>query len=698
MEPERECTSSFSIHIKIGNDIREINVSESTRVREVKEMCCHFIGPGFHDIEKIYLWKGEVQMSDLAILRDCEVSANDHLELKRKRSRGGKSSASRGLHSFVYKQSDSREHRLQLLQYYRALWDKAPPAEFENVPNVPPEDQVLPLTASHHEILEQASCAIEQLVDLDEELQEEGPVASSLLATQPTLAAPPALAASASESDSVSAAAGGSGQPTLVENHDHTHSVRHDDAGVTTNTLIPQMTANELEKTYGKGFKLMKLLGYTEGQGLGVPSRQGIVGIVPSGDMLQNPSRGIGAGSSTDTAELIRCVDSASINPPECSSCNKHQWPAYKTRNKGKWICKECAQISGPKCVKCTTETWNGYNIPWNTNEFPSNLWGKWLCASCWISSSESDHFHWGEWFKRRAESYPEVLMECSACEAKKVEFQSYEWTPGRATSLATLLRRQPSDTTPKWADEYVLGRKGWWHLQNDGQFPPPDDCAPEPDPDFFHKFLSSRKNQKGKPLSEMFGPPEPKDEGWMYHARKFDSVKKELIGDKARNWQHGYHASRFPCIHNTLCNGLKNAVTMKTKKGKYVPGVYHFQHLPRGLYYHRYQLFADGTAWCIVWHILADPSKTQSALDEQWATLQEGVEIIGAYTRGYTYEAWKAFMEKPPHERPDMTLVSQWQPELEHPVDVGRKNRQKLKGLLCSASFGKLSRFFLDI
>ena len=298
MEPERECTSSFSIHIKIGNDIREINVSESTRVREVKEMCCHFIGPGFHDIEKIYLWKGEVQMSDLAILRDCEVSANDHLELKRKRSRGpGKSSWSRGLHSFVYKQSDSREHRLQLLHYYRALWDKAPPAEFEIVPNVPPEDQVLPLTASHHEILEQASCAIEQLVDLDEELQEEGPVASSLLATQPTLAAPPALAASASESDSVSAAAGGSGQPTLVENHDHTHSVR-DDAGVTTNTLIPQMTANELEKTYGKGFRLMKLLGYTEGQGLGVPSRQGIVGIVPSGDMLQNPSRGIGRAAA----------------------------------------------------------------------------------------------------------------------------------------------------------------------------------------------------------------------------------------------------------------------------------------------------------------------------------------------------------------------------------------------------------------
>ena len=679
MEPERECTSSFPIHIKIGNDIREINVSESTRVREVKEMCCHFIGPGFHDIEKIYLWKGEVQMSDLAILRDCEVSANDHLELKRKRSRGGKSSASRGLHSFVYKQSDSREHRLQLLQYYRALWDKAPPAEFENVPNVPPGDQVLPLTASHHEILEQASCAIEQLVDLDEELQEEGPVASSLLATQPTLAAPPALAASASESDSVSAAAGGSGQPTLVENDDHTHSVR-DDAGVTTNTLIPQMSVDELEDKYGKGFNLMKQLGFVPGQGCGA-CLQGIVGIIPSGDMLRNPSLGLGAGSSTDTAELIRCVNSASINPPECSSCNKHQWPAYRTISKGNWTCKECAQISCPTCVKCATITWDGYNIPWNVND---NLSGKWLCASCWISSSQSDHFHWKEWFERRAQSYPEVLEECS--EAKKIkEFQSYEWTQGRA-----------SGTMGKWAEEYQLGRKGWNKLHWEGNFPSPEDCASELDLDFFRTFLSSRKNRKGVPLSEMFLPPEQKDEGWIYHARKFHSVKEVLIGEKAQSWQHGYHSSRFVCIHNILCVGLKNAVKMKTKKGKNVPGVYHFQTLPRGVYYHRYQLFADGTAWCIVWHILADPSKTQFAGEEQWATLQEGVEIIGAYTRGYTYEAWKAFMEQPPDERPYMTLVSQWQPELEHPV--GRKNRQKLKGLLCSASFGKLSRFFLDI
>ena len=96
---------------------------------------------------------------------------------------------------------------------------------------------------------------------------------------------------------------------------------------------------------------------------------------------------------------------------------------------------------------------------------------------------------------------------------------------------------------------------------------------------------------------------------------------------------------------------------------------MYHFLHLKRGVFYHRYQLFADGTAWCIVWHILADPIKTRSAKDEQWATLQEGVEILGAYTRGFTYEQLEAFMQQPGHTRPSLTLTSQWQPELEHPV-----------------------------
>ena len=70
----------------------------------------------------------------------------------------------------------------------------------------------------------------------------------------------------------------------------------------------------------------------------------------------------------------------------------------------------------------------------------------------------------------------------------------------------------------------------------------------------------------------------------------------------------------------------------------------------------------------------------TQSAGHDQWATLQDGVLIIGAYTRGFTYEQLEAFMEQPGHTRPSLTLTSQWQPELEHSLgdlSTGSSSRQ---------------------
>ena len=39
-----------------------------------------------------------------------------------------------------------------------------------------------------------------------------------------------------------------------------THSFLDDED--TTNTLLPQLTANELNQKYGKGFKLLEALGY----------------------------------------------------------------------------------------------------------------------------------------------------------------------------------------------------------------------------------------------------------------------------------------------------------------------------------------------------------------------------------------------------------------------------------------------------
>ena len=109
-----------------------------------------------------------------------------------------------------------------------------------------------------------------------------------------------------------------------------TYSFRDDED--TTNTLLPQLTKNELNEKCGTGFKLMEALGYVAGQGLGIAS-QGIAAPLPSGDMLQDPSRHM--GYSTDSAELVRRASSASIDPPRCSSCNEHRWPAYRTIRRG---------------------------------------------------------------------------------------------------------------------------------------------------------------------------------------------------------------------------------------------------------------------------------------------------------------------------------------------------------------------------
>ena len=336
----------------------------------------------------------------------------------------------------------------------------------------------------------------------------------------------------------------------------------------------------------------------------------------------------------------------------------------YRTIRSSKWTCKGCAQVASPTCVKCQTRTWDGYNIP--KDGFPDILMGKWLCASCWTSSPVAEHQCWKEWFTRRAEHYPDVCQTQETQGHKTNDFVSYDWMPGQVRSGAM---DKPSDRQ----SEYPLGKRGWrklkWH-----EFPPSDECATVLDADFFRCFLQSRTSfhrdgTPGEPLSEQFAPPERKSQGWVYHAKKFHSIRRISMALKAKTWKPGYHASRFTCAHSILCKGLKNAVRMKSKNGHYVPGVYHFDTLGRGCSYHYYQLFADGTAWCIVWHILTDPKKIRNAGDEQRATLQEGVEILGAYTRGFTYAQLEGFMKEPADTRPCLTFLSQWKPELEHPA-----------------------------
>ena len=170
--------------------------------------------------------------------------------------------------------------------------------------------------------------------------------------------------------------------------------------------------------------------------------------------------------------------------------------------------------------------------------------------------------------------------------------------------------------------------------------------------------------------------------EGWLYYGMKLHILKKALVEKHLlAGWLLGFHASRMECVHSIVCNGLKDGQAMKQN----IRGVYHLDKLMRGSFYHRYQLFDDGTAYCIVWHILADPEKTfripekgkptrsleKTKDGDQWATEESGVMILGVYMRGYHMSQIKQFC-KNPAQSGIQTLVSQWQPELE--LDVGAR------------------------
>ena len=236
----------------------------------------------------------------------------------------------------------------------------APPVEFETEEDVPPEQFVLPLTVEHHVILEKASSEFVELDEQSQEESSAacslGSIAQIAAAagtrrkhatafrfraasayrrswwfashlcpclvagpTQPDDschddgdgchgggAASSALAAPAATRGSDDAVLQGfvrgpvmnlkeSAVSVMSLNDDQTHSFC-DDAD-TTNTLLPQLTANELDEKYGKGFKLMEALGYAPGQRLGRVD-WGLATPVSSGDMLQDQSHGIGCGSS----------------------------------------------------------------------------------------------------------------------------------------------------------------------------------------------------------------------------------------------------------------------------------------------------------------------------------------------------------------------------------------------------------------
>ena len=224
---------------------------------------------------------------------------------------------------------------------------------------------------------------------------------------------------------------------------------------------------------------------------------------------------------------------------------------------------------------------------------------------------------------------------------------------------------------------EYNFGKTGWKLMHWEGEFPDEGECVQSTDPDFLRVFLLTRpKMARGSVgslpgsvvgtsfFSSMFEDPVRKEEGWIYHARKFSSKEGNEIQAKTVKWQKGFHGTRWACVYSILTNGLSEALDMKLGHR----GVYHFETLQRGRFYHRYQLFNDGCGYCIVLVILADPNKTTHPGQQQQVTPPEHIYITGVLTRGYTFHNFKAAMETSDQLR-GITVCSQWQPEWEFPL-----------------------------
>ena len=233
------------------------------------------------------------------------------------------------------------------------------------------------------------------------------------------------------------------------------------------------------------------------------------------------------------------------------------------------------------------------------------------------------------------------------------------------------------------------------------GEIPSEDDWSRDVDRNFFLNFLKTRPYMPRQRLSQqptintfcdaLFDQAVDKGDGWLYYGMKFHSVKKVALEGRLKDgWRLGFHASRMQCAHSVLCNGLKEGPDKKQS----CPGVYHLDRLMRGSVYHRYQLFADGTAYCVVWYLLVDPEKTlripgknskkkksgstatrsleRKHEKDQWVTEESGVMILGCYVRGYTMSQIRGFCRNNNQARAKEigSFVTQWQPRNELMLD----------------------------
>ena len=749
---------TFSIGVRYSGSVKLVDVTGSMTVQILKDKLKNeaFMNvPRSTSHDKMFLQLGEKGFTDeCATLESLEVRPGVELKFSFKRTRGGKHDRQSSQdHDEAYKTikrmgaagKDTTKPFLgfmrrgiidQLRAIREVLQTKVrPPPE---PPELEDEEGIVPLTSNHLQWLEQAQEALNENLMPDASTQ----ASSSIV--------PAAASSSTVPDDAVSSDSNSDLEVAIAEEPDDSagpettnqpglsrelasrfvasKDITPGSSGASSVTFSYQphnavtsaaehvsrpMSTKKLKKTYGVGLKLVEAVGWVPGGGLG-SSRAATSLETPLKSLTQldqltakscfsldtyvQDHRTIG-GSQALVAEAddvkypVRAQTERDVRPYPCGKCSETKWPAYRQKEHWgksgdwihtKWVCSDCAQTT-PICMNCQVTTWNGYNVP--TQES-----GKWLCAKCWSDADTERHHKWGPWFECRKRYHPQVLSVMPHDVRPSTELHSYEWKADQV--------REGNPKKWSYVKEYSVGAPGWKRMNWEGEIPSEDLCSAEVDQNFLLNFLKTRpymlpqcaNSQPTRCCDTLFVQAVDKGDGWQYYGMKFHSVQKTIPERRLKaGWLRAFHASRMPCVHSIVCNGLKEGPDMKQN----CPGVYHFDRLMRGNSYHRYQLFDDGTAYCVVWYILVDPEKTLRIPEQskkkptkslerkkdgdQWVTQESGVMILGCYTRGYTMSQIKEFCNNPERAGDAVEcLVTQWQPQLEADVHQSVRKRSK--------------------
>eukprot|EP00930_Biecheleria_cincta_P099332 TRINITY_DN9096_c0_g1_i1.p1 TRINITY_DN9096_c0_g1~~TRINITY_DN9096_c0_g1_i1.p1 ORF type:complete len:627 (-),score=126.42 TRINITY_DN9096_c0_g1_i1:77-1957(-) len=161
------------------------------------------------------------------------------------------------------------------------------------------------------------------------------------------------------------------------------------------------LAAEQLEKLYGIGSKIMFKLGHVVGQSLGESASAWNITTCLRSSRKHASARGLGFASSR-AAYAVPDVLQFRVGPPKCTRCKQARWPAWKSR-KGRWHCGPCHSPAGgrPRCFQCATLTWDGWPGPLTHGR-------EWWCRSCWCTHQDHGSDEWENWFKMRMDKYPE--------------------------------------------------------------------------------------------------------------------------------------------------------------------------------------------------------------------------------------------------------------------------------------------------